>query len=103
MHRVVVIPSIGTRQRDRWVGGYRWAASQPGWIMRFTLVAFLLIVAVPLLALLILAVVAAVVLGGVLGVTNAVVSLARGKLRRLVRTDGRSNVRVIQRDKNRAP
>ena len=92
MQRVVVFRSVGS-QRDRWVGGYRWAVSQPSWIVRLAVIAFLLVVAVPLFALIVLAALAAAVVGGVLLLANAITTKVRG----LFQTDGRSNVRVIRR------
>ncbi len=93
MHRVIQVRTIGA-QRDRWVHGYRWAASQPGWVMRLALVIFLLVVAIPFAVLIVLAALLAVVAGGTLALAGA----AFNSIHRLFQSDGRSNVRVIRRD-----
>ena len=93
MQRVIHIEAIGA-QRDRWVRGYRWATSQPGWVVRLALVTFLLVVVIPFAVLLLLAFVAAAVVGGALAFGHAAISGIRG----LFQGDGRANVRVIRRD-----
>jgi hypothetical protein len=92
MDRTVRARVFDSASADRLAGGWRWAVSQPSWIVRCGLVAFLLIVVVPVLLLAgIAALVAAVVFGGLALLNGGVAAL-----RRLGRGDGRSNVRVIR-------
>ena len=69
---------------------------QPSWIVKAVAFAFLLVIAVPIIALVLLAVVVAVVLFTVLWCVNAIAGVFR---RGLPRDDGRENVRVIRRDR----
>ncbi len=96
MERVVRIQTMGSRQRERWVSGYRWAAAQPNWVLRVALLTFLLVVFLPLALLVGLAMIAGlIVLGGM-----ALVLAAYAKLKSLLpsRHGRSSNVRVIRRD-----
>ncbi|MHC4901353.1 MAG: hypothetical protein ACYTGD_06800, partial [Planctomycetota bacterium] len=73
--------------------GWQRAASQPNWIVRAVMLAVLLVVVLPLLLLVGLVGLGAVVVFGGLALGKAAVE----RLRRRVRGDGRSNVRVIRR------
>ena len=66
----------------------------PGWIVRATAVAFLLVVALPVILLLMFALLIASVLFGILWLGNRAI----GRVRVLGRSEGRENVRVIRRD-----
>ncbi len=79
---------------DRAGGTFRFAARQPSWIARATLIAFLLVIGAPILLVLLLALLVGVVVFGVLAGVNRVVTGVRGVM---PRDDGRENVRVIQR------
>ncbi len=94
MDPVVRLHPFGSQQRDRVARGYRWAQSQPSWIVRLAVLTFLLVVGLPILLLVMFAVLAAsVVFGGL-----ALFHTALGKLRGLPsHRDGRKNVRVIRR------
>ncbi|MHC4217782.1 MAG: hypothetical protein ACYSU7_04920 [Planctomycetota bacterium] len=93
MDRVVRIRVPESFSRDRLAGEWRRAASQPNWIVRAAMMVLLLVVALPILLLVgLAAVVAIIVVGGL-----ALIRAGAAKLRRLVRGDGRSNVRVIRR------
>lgn len=92
--RVIQVWTFGGRQRDRWATGYRWAASQPGWIARLALLTFLLIIVLPIALLVGLAILAGAAVFGGLALVNAGISRLKGA----VTGDGRSNVRVIRRD-----
>lgn len=94
MERLVQVRVFGDRQRQRLAGGYRWAASQPSWIARAALLAFLVVVGLPLLLLFALAFLAALVVFGGLALLNAAVAKVRGLFGP---GEGRSNVRVIRR------
>ncbi|MHC4947078.1 MAG: hypothetical protein ACYTG1_02290 [Planctomycetota bacterium] len=92
---MVRIQTFGSRQRERGLRGYRWAASQPSWIVRVALVTFVAIVAIPFAVLLLLALLLAVVVFGGL----ALVNLGMERVRALVRgPDRSSNVRIVRRD-----
>ena len=69
------------------------AASQPNWIIRTVAVVFLAVMVLPLLLLVGLAALAAMLVFGGLVLFKGAVE----RTRRLVRGDGRSNVRVIRR------
>ncbi len=94
MDPVVRLHPFGSQQRDRVARGYRWAQSQPSWIVRLAVLTFLLVVGLPILLLVMFAVLAAsVVFGGL-----ALFHTALDKLRGLPSyRDGRKNVRVIRR------
>ena len=89
----ITIRSFGTRQQERWVSSYRWAAAQPGWVARLAVMAFLLVVALPIALLVSLAVLAGLIVFGCLALVNS----AAVRFKRLLRRDARSNVRVIRR------
>lgn len=74
---------------------FRSVAAQPSWIARIALMTFLLVIGLPILLLFLLALLAGVLIFSVLAVANAIVLRVRGLLGR--RSDGRENVRVIQR------
>jgi len=95
MDRVVRIPTMTAAQRERAVRGYRWLTSQPSWVVRLVLLTFVLVVGLPLLLLAVVAVIAATIVFTGLALINAGVAKLRGFL---PKRDGRSNVRVINRD-----
>jgi hypothetical protein len=93
MDRVARIRILDSAARDRLADGWQRAASQPNWIVRALMLVVLLLVVLPLLLLMgFVALGAILVLGGV-----ALGRAAVEKVRRRVRGDGRSNVRVIRR------
>jgi hypothetical protein len=93
MDRVARIRILDSAARDRLADGWQRAASQPNWIVRALMLVVLLVVVLPLLLLVgFVAMGAILVLGGV-----ALGRAAVEKVRRRVRGDGRSNVRVIRR------
>jgi hypothetical protein len=93
MDRVARIRILDSAARDRLADGWQRAASQPNWIVRALMLVVLLVVVLPLLLLMgFVAMGAILVLGGV-----ALGRAAVEKVRRRVRGDGRSNVRVIRR------
>jgi hypothetical protein len=94
MERVVNVRILDSVSRERLNEEWRRAASQPNPFLRFVLLALFLILIVPLLLIVGLVALGAIVVIG--GVALARVGLAR--LRVWLRGDGRSNVRVIQRD-----
>jgi hypothetical protein len=94
MERVVNVRILDSASRDRLTEEWRRAASQPNLFVRVLLLALLLVVTVPVLLIVGLVALGAIVIIG--GVALARVGFAR--LRARLRGDGRSNVRVIQRD-----
>ncbi|MHC4208080.1 MAG: hypothetical protein ACYTE6_12290 [Planctomycetota bacterium] len=93
MDRVVRFRVLDAAARDRVTERWRTAASQPNWIIKAAAIVFLAVVVLPLLLLVgIVALAMTLVFGGLALLKGAV-----GKVRRLVRGDGRSNVRVIRR------
>jgi len=93
MDRVVRFRVLDAAARDRVAEGWRMAASQPNWFIKAVAVVFLAVVVLPLLLLVgIMALAMTLVFGGLVLLKGAV-----EKVRRLVRGDGRSNVRVIRR------
>ncbi len=94
MDPVVRIQVLGSRHRDRVARGYRWALAQPSWIARVALLAFLLVVGVPIMLLVGLAVLAAVIVFAGLALLHTVINRMRGLP---AAGDGRDNVRVIRR------
>jgi hypothetical protein len=67
---------------------------QPSWVSRAALLCFVALVALPVILLVLLAFAAAFVLFAILAGVNVVLNAFRGVL---PRSDGRENVRVIQR------
>jgi hypothetical protein len=74
---------------------FRTVAAQPSWVSRIALMAFLIVIGLPLFLLFLLALLTAIVIFSVLALANALVMAVRGALPR--RSDGRENVRVIRR------
>ncbi len=74
---------------------YRFVRAQPGWVSRLAILAFLIVIGLPILFLVMLAIATAVVVFGMLALINALVVKARGVM--TSRHDGRENVRVIRR------
>lgn len=70
-------------------------SSQPSWVSRVALLAFFLVIGLPILLLVLLAVFAAVVMFSILALANAAVMWVKGRLPQ--RDSGRENVRVIRR------
>ncbi|MHC4612051.1 MAG: hypothetical protein ACYTAU_00540 [Planctomycetota bacterium] len=93
MDRVVRFRVLETAARDRFAGGWRMAAAQPNWIVRTAAVVFLLVLVLPIALLVVLAAAAAAVVFGGLALGRGAVE----RVRRRLRGEGRSNVRVIQR------
>jgi len=79
---------------DRGQTAYRAVAAQPSWVTRLALYTFLIVIGVPIFLLTMMALFAAVIVYGVLALTNAMIMRVR---RAFPRDDGRRNVRVIQR------
>ena len=69
--------------------------SQPNWVVRAAMVAFIIVIAVPILLLVGIALIAATLVFGVLALINSIIRRIRGDG---VRNDGRENVRVIRRN-----
>jgi hypothetical protein len=93
MDRVARIRILDSAARDRLADGWQRAASQPNWIIRALMLVVLLVVVLPLLLLVGFVAVGAILVLGGLALGRAAVE----KVRRRVRGDGRSNVRVIRR------
>jgi hypothetical protein len=83
------------RGRQRAGAAWQTVNTQPGWIVKTTVVVFLLVIGVPILLLLMFALIAAALIFAVLWGVNALLGALRGILPR--RGDGRENVRVIRR------
>ena len=81
---------IATEGSQRAGTAWRTISAQPSWITRATIVAFIIVIGVLLLA----ALLAASVVFAVLYCVNQIIGLFRGLL---PRGDGRENVRVIRR------
>jgi hypothetical protein len=73
---------------------------QPSWVSRIALLAFLVLVALPIVLLVVAAFFLATLLFAILAGANAVLNAFRGVL---PRSDGRENVRVIQRRGDQPP
>jgi hypothetical protein len=73
---------------------------QPNWVSRLALMCFLVLVALPIVLLVLAAFFVAMLLFGVLAGVNVVLNAVRGVL---PRSDGRENVRVIQRRSDQPP
>jgi len=93
MDRVARIRVLDSVARDRLADGWQRAASQPNWIVRVLMLVVLLVVVLPLLLLVGFVAMGAILVVGGLALGRAAVE----KVRRRVRGDGRSNVRVIRR------
>jgi hypothetical protein len=89
--RITMISSAGA---ERVSTVFRAVQSHPGWIKRWALLAALIVIGVPIFLLVMLAVMAGVLVFGGLAAGNALANRIRGLM---PRSDGRSNVRVIQR------
>jgi hypothetical protein len=94
MERVVNVRILNSVSRQRLADEWRRATSQPNWFLRVVLLALFLFVVVPLLLIVGLIALGAIVLIGAL----ALIRVGLERLRRRVRGDGRSNVRVMRRD-----
>ena len=73
---------------------WRMASRQPSWITRITVLAFLLVIGIPVGLLILGAILAAALIFGVLVLVNGLMMKIRGLL---PKRDGRKNVRVIRR------
>jgi hypothetical protein len=93
MDRVVRFRVLDAAARDRVAEGWRMAAAQPNWFIRTAAIVFLAVLVLPVLLLVGLVALAMMLVFGGLALLKGAV----GKVRRLVRGDGRSNVRVIRR------
>jgi len=94
MFRVVRLAQYASGSQQRAGAAWRTINTQPGWIVKATVFAFLLVVGVPVVLLLLLALFVAGLLFTVLWGANALVR----RLKRLMpQRDGRENVRVIRR------
>ena len=94
MFRVVNIRDYAESGSERASAAWQSINAQPSWLARAVVWAFLLVVALPVLALLLLALLVATIVFGVLWLANKVLLLLRPVL---PRRDGRENVRVIRR------
>lgn len=95
MFRVVRMTEYVDRGRQRAGAAWQTVNTQPSWIVKTTVLVFLLVIGVPILLLLMFAFVAAALIFAVLWALNALFGAFRGMLPR--RGDGRENVRVIRR------
>lgn len=87
--------NFATDSAGRAASTYRYVSQQPSWVVRAALWAFIIVIGLPILLLLLLAMTLAVIVFGTLALINAVLVRIRGGL---PRHDGRSNVRVIDRN-----
>lgn len=94
MIRITRISTFANEGAGRAGAAWRTVAAQPSWVTRFALIAFLIVIGLPILLLLFLALIVATIVFGVLALANAVLIRLRGAL---PRDDGRANVRVIRR------
>ena len=94
MDRVARIRVLDSVARDRLADGWQRAAAQPNWIVKALMLVVLLVVVLPLLLLVGFVAMGAILVLGGLALGRAAVE----NVRRRVRGDGRSNVRVIRRD-----
>ncbi|HRP63869.1 MAG TPA: hypothetical protein PK400_11285 [Phycisphaerales bacterium] len=94
MIRITRISTFAQEGAGRAGAAWRTVASQPSWITRIALMAFLIIVGLPILLLLLFALLVATIVFVILALINAVLVRLRGAM---PRNDGRENVRVIRR------
>lgn len=94
MIRITRISNAADGGADRTERLYHFVSHQPSWITRLALMAFLIVIALPIVLLLLLAFAAAVVIFAVLTIAKAILNAGRGVL---TRSDGRENVRIIRR------
>jgi hypothetical protein len=94
MFRVVRLAQYASEGQERAGAAWRAVNTQPGWIVKATVFAFLLVVGVPVVLLLLLALLVAGLLFAVLWGANALVRRLKGLM---PQRDGRENVRVIRR------
>ena len=94
MFRVVRFAQYASEGQQRATAAWRAVNTQPGWIVKATVFAFLLVVGVPIVLLLLLALIVAGLLFAVLWSVNALIRRLKGLL---PHRDGRRNVRVIRR------
>jgi hypothetical protein len=85
---------ISAAQAHRARSVFRTISAQPNWIFRLAGLAFILVLGLPIVALSVLAVFAAIVVFSILAAVNILMTRLRWVL---PRNDGRSNVRVIRR------
>jgi len=94
MFRVVRLAQYANEGQQRAGAAWRTINTQPGWIVKATVFAFLLVVGVPVVLLLMLALFVAGLLFAVLWSINALIRRLKGLM---PQRDGRENVRVIRR------
>jgi hypothetical protein len=94
MDRFIRITTFTQQGAGPAAAAWRLAARQPSWVTRFALLAFLLVIGLPLAILFLLALLAATLVFGALALASAAGMWLRGKL---PRRDGRENVRIIRR------
>ena len=94
MFRVVRMTEYVDRGRERAGAAWQTVNTQPSWIVKTTVLVFLLVIGVPILLLLLLALFAAVLVFAVLWGANRLLGGLRGVL---PGRGGRENVRVIRR------
>lgn len=95
MERVVRVRTFTNDQRQRAARAFQWVARQPSWVTKFAMVAFLIVIGIPVFIILMLAIVASVIVFGGLAALNLLVIRLRSLL---PHAEGRSsNVRVIDR------
>jgi len=92
--RFVRISEFAESGQQRAGAAWRVMQSQPHWVYRWVGTLFLLILALPILALALLALFGAVVLFVILVIVNTILRAFRAVL---PRRDGRKNVKVIER------
>jgi len=94
MFRLVQIRTVTSNGQRRAASVFQAIGSQPGWLRRIVLLAFLIVIGLPVVLLVLLALLTAALVFTILAATNMIV---RGLSGFLPRRDGRSNVRVIRR------
>ena len=94
MIRIDRISTFSGNGAHRAAAAWQTAASQPSWVARAALVVFLIVIGLPLMLLFLLALLLAVIVFTALAGVNFIIAKVRGIL---PRSDGRENVRVIQR------
>lgn len=96
MFRVTRISSFASEGADRTRAAWTTVQRQPGWLVKATAIAFIVVLGLPLLLLLLLALVVATAIFATLFAVNFLLAAVRGALPG--GGDGRENVRVIRRE-----
>jgi len=94
MMRVIRMAQYANEGQQRATAAWQALNTQPSWVVKATIAAFVLVVGVPIVLLLVFAFFVSAVLFGVLWCVNQVIGGFRGAL---PQREGRENVRVIRR------